>query len=56
MKILKESLLLNDLTSTLDSASEERVLIMRNEKKPMVIMSMDEYNGLKAEAYQAEKK
>ena len=55
MKVVKESLLLNDLTSTLDSANVESVLVMRNEKAAMVIMSIDEYNELKASAYQKDK-
>ena len=51
MKILKETLLLNDLTSTLDVATEEEVLIMRNEKEPIVVLTLEKYNELKAEAY-----
>ncbi len=55
MKVVKESLLLNDLASTLDSANEESMLIMRNEKQPIVLMSMEEYNALKAAAYKSNK-
>lgn len=55
MKVLKETLLLNDLTSTLDVASEEEVLIMRNEKEPMVVMTLENYNKLKEELYKKEK-
>lgn len=54
MKVLKETLLLNDLKSTLDVAKEESVLIMRSEASPVVILTLDEYNELKAKAYKSE--
>ena len=47
MKVLKETLLLNDLTSTLDVAQEEEILVMRQEKQPMVVMTLEKYNELK---------
>ena len=52
---MEETLLLNDLTSTLDVASVEEVLIMRNQKEPVVVMSLEKYNELKAQAYKNEK-
>lgn len=54
MKVLKETLLLNDLKSTLDIVKEESVLIMRNEALPVVVISLEEYNELKAKAYKSE--
>ena len=51
MKVLKETLLLNDVTSTLDVAQEEEILVMRQEKQPMVVMTLDKYNELKAKVY-----
>lgn len=51
MKVLKEVLLLNDLKSTLDVAKEEPILVMRNDEEPIMMMSLQEYNQLKAEAY-----
>ncbi len=50
MKVLKESLLLKDLESTLDVV-EETILIMRNEKQPVVMMTLEEYNKMKEELY-----
>lgn len=54
MKVLKETLLLNDLKSTLDVVKEESVLIMRSEAQTVVILTLDEYNELKAKAYKSE--
>lgn len=54
MKVLKESLLLNDLQSTLDAAMQESVLIMRNEAEPVVLSRLEEYNQLKEQAYKSE--
>lgn len=54
MKVVKETLLLNDLKSTLDVVKEESVLIMRNEEEPVVLMRLEEYNELKANAYKVE--
>lgn len=54
MKVLKETLLLNDLKSTLDIVKEESALIMRTNAQPVVIISLEEYNELKAKAYKGE--
>ena len=54
MKVLKETLLLNDLKSTLDVVKEESVLIMRTDTQPVVLLSLEEYNDLKAKAYKGE--
>ena len=51
MKVLKETLLLNDLSGVLEVAKEEEVLIMRNEEEPIVVMNLSSYNKLKEEAY-----
>lgn len=50
MKVIKESLLFNDLKNTLD-AVEKSVLIMRNEKQPIVMMTLEEYNEMKKKMY-----
>ena len=55
MKVVMESLLFNDLSTTLDTAKEEELLIMRNEKEPIVVMTLDSYNELKAQAYKNKK-
>lgn len=55
MKVLKETLLLNDLVSALDEANEEEILIMRQEKEPIVLMCLEKYNELKAQLYKKEK-
>lgn len=50
MKVLKEKLLLNDLKSTLD-VIKEVTLIMRNDKEPIVLLTLEEYNKMKEEMY-----
>lgn len=54
MKVLKETLLLNDLKSALDLVEEESALIMRTDAQPVVLLSLEEYNELKAKAYKGE--
>ncbi len=50
MKILKETLLFNDLKSTLDSINEV-TLIMRSDKEVVVAMTLEEYNKMKEKMY-----
>lgn len=50
MKIVKESLLLNDLKSTLD-AVEDVMLVQRMENEPIIMMTLEEYNELKKQIY-----
>lgn len=54
MKVVKESLLLNDLAATMDATKAESLLIMRNDATPVVMMTIDTYNQLKADAYKDE--
>lgn len=55
MKVLKESLLLNDLKGTLDVATQEEVLVMSDHREPMIILTLESYNELKANLYKKEK-
>ncbi|MDF9825832.1 PHD/YefM family antitoxin component YafN of YafNO toxin-antitoxin module [Breznakia sp. PF5-3] len=57
MKILEEPLLLNDLKETLNLLDvDDELLIKRSQKEAAVILSLEKYNKLKAEIYQAKKK
>ncbi len=57
MKILNESLLLNSLKDTLDLIEEpETYIIKRVRGKDAVLMSVDEYNELKRQIYEANNK
>lgn len=55
MKVLKESLLMNDLSCLLDVV-EETTLIMRNDKQNMVVMTLEEFNKMKEEMYKNKEK
>lgn len=55
MKVLKESLLLNDLKGTLDVATQEEVLVMSDHREPVVVITLEKFNALKAELYKKEK-
>ncbi len=52
MKIRKESLLQNDLSVVVKLAQEEEVLIMSNQQKPVVVMSLEQYNEMKQKLYE----
>ncbi len=52
MKILKESLLCNDLASTLDVVKEV-TLVKRHEKEMIIMMPLTEYNKIKQTLYKA---
>lgn len=52
MKIRKESLLQNDLSVVVKLAQEEEILIMSNQQKPVVVMSLEQYNEMKQKLYE----
>ena len=52
MKIRKESLLQNNLSVVVKLAQEEEVLIMSNQQKPVVVMSLEQYNEMKQKLYE----